>query len=157
MRPISLTLVIALVGCASQPTPEPQRPPQRPVISVAPRPRVHAPEAAVSQETLAQRQLCEARDLWACILVGLAFERGDGAPADLPTAARYYHLACDHRIAEACALLVNLYGAGGPGVARDPAQVSRLEQLLCEDGHEIHCQPVVEDDVVDDAPVSDEP
>jgi hypothetical protein len=149
MRLTLTTLVFALVGCASQPTPEPAQPPQRP-ISVAPLPRVRAPEPAVSQEVLAQRALCEAHDLWACIVVGLAYESGDGVPADLPTAARYYHLACDDRIAEACALLMNLYAAGGPGFARDPAQASRLKQLLCEDGHELHCPPVVEADPPED-------
>ena len=138
-----LLLVLAVAGCASRVAPEPSQP--RPPVSVAP--PVHVPDAAVvSQELLAQRTLCHAGDLWACVIVGLAYDRGDGTPADLPTAVHYYHLACDHRIAEACALLINLYAAGGQGVTRDPAQVSRLKQLLCEDGHEIHCAPVVEED-----------
>ncbi|MEJ7597367.1 MAG: tetratricopeptide repeat protein [Kofleriaceae bacterium] len=143
-----IALVVALASCAAPP---PQQPPSSPLstVSVAPEPRPHAP-VPLSQETLAQRAKCEAGDLWACILVGLAFERGDGAPADLPSAAHYYQLACDTRIAEACALLVNVYSAGGEGVPRDPERVASLKQLLCEDGHEIHCAPVVEDTPFDD-------
>jgi TPR repeat protein len=129
--------IVMLVGCATSPRPAPldnAGKPRSPVAVV----EVEKP-SPFSAEVASQRAGCEGGDTWDCVRVGLALQSGDGAPIDLPEAARYFTLGCDANIPESCALLVNLYRAGGEGFAADPDKAAELSQRLCDDGFDTHC------------------
>jgi hypothetical protein len=117
------------------------RAPQAPPPASPPAPTTDAAiDAPVLSETVSkQKQNCASRDAWDCVRVGLAYHTGDGAPLDVPLAARYYQLACDVNIPEACALLINLYRGGTEALAPDPDRVRELSAKLCALGFDDYC------------------
>ena len=85
---------------------------------------------------------CAAGDMFECTIAGLGYRDGDAkerVPMDWTRAVGYLERGCGGRIAEACALLIQIYEIGNPDVAQDLQRVDRLEKQMCADGHPDYC------------------
>jgi hypothetical protein len=89
--------------------------------------------------------------MFECTIAGLGYRDGDAdehVPMDGTRAVGYLERGCGGRIAEACALLIQIYEYGNPDVAQDLPRVERLEKQMCADGHTDYCHrkrgPLVE-------------
>lgn len=81
---------------------------------------------------------CDRGVVGSCAEAAVHFEKGRGAPRDLPRAARLYERACDGRDAAACMALASLY-ASGDGVTRDAARQLGLLERACDLGYGAAC------------------
>lgn len=90
---------------------------------------IYADDTPEQQTALLERG-CAGGDLFACSLVGLRYEQGDGAPFDMARARALYELACDGGDAYGCANLAEVYRAG-IGVAPDIPQALALFNRAC--------------------------
>lgn len=66
------------------------------------------PDKALALKLL--RRACNGNDVIACTEAGVAYENGDGTPANPSTAKAYYKRACDKGYKESCAHLKKIGG-----------------------------------------------
>jgi uncharacterized protein len=87
------------------------------VLSLSMDPSIRDGNAAVK----AYDEACKLGDLMACCDAGSTLERGVVVGKDLTRAATFYKRGCDpdEGMFICCIGLANLYGTGGPGLAKD--------------------------------------
>jgi uncharacterized protein len=81
---------------------------------------------------------CKAGEAEHCYYLGIAFERGTGAPVDGKQSLAAYQRACDLDFVLACTNLAGNY-RNGTGTAADPVKAAELYTRACRRGDDLAC------------------
>ena len=94
----------------------------------------------VSRATPLYKQACEGGESWACVNLGVMYEKGrGGAPQDEPRAVVLYKKACEAGVAQGCGNLGAMYTRGRGSLPKDEARGAALYKQACEGGSALGC------------------